>query len=93
MVRRLNRRARVTRRTAATLVEIIAGLTLVIVATTAWLVVINLGTIHSLDEANPIELVLPLSFVVVGGLIAARLPRNPLGWLLLINAFVQALPV
>ncbi len=81
-----------TRRTATTLVEAIASITLAIVAATAWLVVMNLGTIHSLDEANPIELVLPLSFVVVGGLIASRLPRNPLGWLLLINALVQALP-
>jgi hypothetical protein len=92
MVRRLSRRMRLPRRTAATLVEVIAGITLAIVATTAWLVVTNLGTIHSLDEANPIELVLPSSFVVVGGLIASRLPRNPLGWLLLINALVDALP-
>jgi hypothetical protein len=77
---------------AARLVEVIAGITLAIVATTAWLVVMNLGTIHSLDQTNPIELVLPLGLVVVGGLIASRLPQNPLGWLLLINAFVQALP-
>jgi class 3 adenylate cyclase len=80
-----------TRKTAARLVEVIAGITLAIVATTAWLVVTNLGTIHSLEEANPIEVVLPLSFVVVGGLIASRLPRNPLGWLLLSNALAEAL--
>src|SRR5438445_241384 len=41
----------------------------------------NLGTIHSLDEANPIELVLPLSFAVVGGLIAfAGVLYGPIGF-------------
>src|SRR5439155_25442483 len=53
---------------------------------TAALAVVNRASIQSLDGASPIEVVLPVSFALVGGLVAAHHPRNPIGWIFLFTA-------
>jgi signal transduction histidine kinase len=58
-------------------------LTLLISAATATLVFLNRSAIHSFDQANPVELVLPIGYAIIGTLLASRRPRNPLGWILL----------
>jgi hypothetical protein len=70
----------------------LTALILAIVATTATLTVLNRAWIHSLDEANLIEIVLPTGFALVGGLVASRLPRNPLGWVFLAISLANAIP-
>jgi class 3 adenylate cyclase len=70
----------------------ICGITLLIVATTATLAILNLGSIERPDEANLIEIVLPISYAFLGALVASRQPTNAVGWLFLALAFVQALP-
>ncbi len=42
-------------------------------------------------QASLIEGVVPLGFAVAGGLVASRLPSNPVGWLLLATAVLVAL--
>ena len=59
---------------------------------TVVLVLINMPTIHSLDEASPTRLVLGVSSALLGGVIAWRLPGNWLGWVALANALVNAIP-
>jgi signal transduction histidine kinase len=65
---------------------------LAIVATTATLVFLNRSAIHSIDQADPIELVLPIGFAVIGALLASRVPRNPIGWIFLGIGILSALP-
>jgi signal transduction histidine kinase len=72
-----------TSRDAGRLAWPLAGLGLAAVAATATMVFLNRSAIHSVDDANPIELVLPIGYAVMGGLIAARRPRNPIGWIFL----------
>jgi signal transduction histidine kinase len=55
------------------------------------LVITNRGSIHSLAAINPTEVVMSLTFGVVGGLIASRQQRNPVGWLFLFMALVMGL--
>jgi len=43
----------------------------------------NRSTIPDLNAADPIAIIVPLGFAVVGALVASRLPRNPTGWLFL----------
>jgi class 3 adenylate cyclase len=69
-----------------------AGLILAVVATTTVLAFLNRESIHDLDQANLIEIVLPIGFALVGGLVAARLPSNPLGWVFLAISLASALP-
>jgi class 3 adenylate cyclase len=66
--------------------------TLLTVAATVVLVVGNRASIHSVEDANAIEIVLPIGFAVLGALVAARQPRNAMGWLFLTIAFLNALP-
>jgi len=70
----------------------ITGVVLVIVATAAVLVVLNRASIHSIDQATAIEIVLPIGFALVGGLVASRLPTNPLGWVFLAISLATAIP-
>src|SRR5439155_21789527 len=65
---------------------------LLAVAGTATLIVLNRSAIHTLDQADPIELILPIGYGVMGALIATRQPRNPIGWILLGLAFVGGWP-
>ena len=53
-----------------------------------WLVMVafliaNRSAIHSYADADLIDVVLPVGFAVIGTLVASRLPRNPIGWILL----------
>ncbi len=55
----------------------------------AALAVANGASIHAIDAANPLEIVMALTFAVVGGLIASQRSRNPVGWLFLFMAIVM----
>ena len=66
--------------------------TLAVVATTSVLVLVNLKTISDPNEANLIEIVLSISFAVLGGLVATRQPSNALGWVFLVIGLLNALP-
>ncbi|HEX6139789.1 MAG TPA: adenylate/guanylate cyclase domain-containing protein [Candidatus Limnocylindria bacterium] len=70
----------------------ICVLTLLVVATTITLVVLNRASIGSIDQANPIEIVLPAAYAILGGLVASRQPRNAVGWLFLAIALLNAVP-
>jgi class 3 adenylate cyclase len=65
---------------------------LLVCATTGMLVVANHSAIHSVDSADPIELVLPVGYAVIGALLASRRPRNPIGWIFLGISVFTALP-
>lgn len=67
-------------------------LTLAIVAVSAVLVVANRATIETLDDANMLEIVLPIGFAILGGLVSSRQPSNALGWVFLVIALANALP-
>ena len=57
-------------------------------ATTATLAVINHASIHAIDQANGLEIIMPLTFAGVGGVIGLRRPEHPVGWLFLFMAVV-----
>jgi class 3 adenylate cyclase len=81
-----------TSRRAALLAWSLTGLILAVIATTIVLVILNIASIHDIEGANLLDIVLPFGFALVGGLIAARLPANPLGWVLLAISLANALP-
>jgi class 3 adenylate cyclase len=64
--------------------------TLGLVAATVVLVLLNLQTIHDPDQANLIEIVLPIGFAVLGGLVGSRQPSNRLGWVFLLLGVLTA---
>ena len=66
--------------------------TLLVVAATAGLVILNRDSIRSLFEASPIEIVLPIGYAILGWLVASRQPTNAMGWLFLAIAFCNAVP-
>jgi class 3 adenylate cyclase len=70
----------------------LAGLALAFIATTIVLVHLNRDSIHNIDDANLLEIVLPFGWAFVAGLVASRLPSNPLGWVLLAIALSNAIP-
>jgi class 3 adenylate cyclase len=65
---------------------------LLIVAGTATLAIVNRGTIHDPEQANAIEIVLPIGFALLGGLVASRQPRNVLGWIFLAISIANGVP-
>lgn len=67
-------------------------LALLVVAASIGLAIVNRGSIDSLSEANAIEIVLPIGYAILGSLVAARQPRNAMGWLFLAIAFFNGLP-
>ncbi len=67
-------------------------ITLAVVAGAIGLAIVNLDAIHDVDEANAIEIVLPIGFAILGGLVASRQPGNALGWLFLAISFCNGLP-
>src|SRR5438105_13526181 len=56
---------------------------LVISAATATLVVLNHSAIHSIDQASPIGVILPIGFAIIGALLVSRQSRNTIGWIFL----------
>lgn len=66
--------------------------TLMVVASTATLAILNIESIESPDQANAIEIVLPIGYAILGALVASRSPRNAMGWLFLAIAFFNAIP-
>jgi class 3 adenylate cyclase len=68
------------------------ALILAVIATTIVLVILNLASIHAIDEASLLEIVLPSGVGVLGGLVSSRLPRNPLGWVFLAISLANAIP-
>jgi class 3 adenylate cyclase len=67
-------------------------LTLAVAAAALVLVVVNLASIADIEQANIIEIVLPIGFAVLGGLVASRQPRAVHGWVFLAISFCNALP-
>ena len=61
-------------------------------ATTATLDVLNRSAIHSLDKADPVEVILPVGFAVIGAMLASRRSTNPIGWIFLGIAFFASVP-
>jgi signal transduction histidine kinase len=59
--------------------------------TAAALVVANRSAIRSVGEADPVDLILPIGFAVIGTLLASRTPRNPTGWIFLGIAVIGAI--
>ena len=70
----------------------ICFLTLAVVASAIVLVVLNRDSIRSLYEANAIEIIVPITWAVLGALVASRQPRNVIGWLFLAIALANAVP-
>src|SRR5689334_18498149 len=56
---------------------------LLIAAATATLAFLSRSALHSLDEANPIGIIVPVGFSLIGALLVSRRPRDPMGWIFL----------
>ncbi|MFL5737735.1 MAG: histidine kinase [Actinomycetota bacterium] len=70
----------------------IAILCLLVCATTATFAFLNRSAIHSLDKADPTEVIVPIGFAIIGAMLASRLSRNPIGWIFLGIAFFAGVP-
>ncbi len=62
----------------------------------AWLTAValaiaNRSAIRSVGQFDPVDLILPIGFAVIGVLLASRTPRNPTGWIFLGIALIGAL--
>ena len=77
------------RRDARALAFLLSGLAFALAFLTLGLVIANLRSIHSLDAADPIAVVMPVTFALVGLLVATRRRHNPIGWLFLFMAVVE----
>jgi class 3 adenylate cyclase len=55
------------------------------------LAIANRASITSPDEANAVQIVLPIGFAILGGLVTSRQPGNALGWVSLAVALTMAL--
>jgi signal transduction histidine kinase len=58
--------------------------------TTVALLIANRSAIRTVTEADPIDVVLPIGFGIIGTLLASRKPRNPTGWIFLGMALLAA---
>jgi hypothetical protein len=47
------------------------------------LAVANRSEIRTFSESDPVDLILPIGFAVIGTLLATRLPENAMGWIML----------
>jgi signal transduction histidine kinase len=56
---------------------------LLITATALTLVVLNRSAIHSIDETDPVEVIVPIGYAIIGALLASGRSRNPIGWIFL----------
>jgi signal transduction histidine kinase len=59
--------------------------------TTVAFVIANRSAIKAIEDADPVDVILPIGFAVIGTLLAARKPRNPTGWIFLGIASLGAL--
>ena len=69
----------------------LAATALACAAVTLALAVVNRGSIHDVDDANAIEIVMAVTFALVGGLVASQRGGNLVGWLFLFMALVMGL--
>jgi hypothetical protein len=70
----------------------LGALGLLVAATVAVLAFLNRSAIHGFDDADPIEIAIPIGFSIIGALLASRRPRNPIGWIFLGIAIFGGLP-
>jgi signal transduction histidine kinase len=68
-----------------------AGLAVIMGLTSAALGIVDWATEHSLASANLVSVVIPISFGLVGVLVASRQRRNATGWLFLFVAVMGGL--
>ena len=66
-------------------------LSLACIAVTIGLVFVNRASIDNPDDASVLEIVLPLGFAILGGLVASKLPGNALGWVFLAISLCSAI--
>jgi signal transduction histidine kinase len=59
--------------------------------TAVTLVIANRSAIRTVDQADPVDVILPIGYAVIGTLLASRTPRNPTGWIFLGIAVLGAL--
>jgi signal transduction histidine kinase len=69
----------------------LAAFWLVAWLTTVALVIANRAAIRAIADADPVDVILPIGFAVIGTLLAARKRRNPTGWIFLAIAILGAL--
>ncbi|HEY7464663.1 MAG TPA: adenylate/guanylate cyclase domain-containing protein [Candidatus Limnocylindria bacterium] len=67
-------------------------LTLLVVAATVVLTILNAPSLTGWEQVNLIETVLPTAYAILGGLVVSQQPRNALGWIFLAIAFLNAIP-
>ena len=58
-------------------------LSLLLTAASGIFAILNLHAFRSVDEADPVSLILPISYAIMGGFLATRHSRNPIGWIFL----------
>ena len=83
-----------SRRTPAWLPRVawpIAVMSLLVTAVSATFVVLSQHAFRSVDAADPVSLILPIGYAVIGGFLASRQPRNPIGWIFLGIALLGSL--
>ena len=73
-------------RTRGRLAWSLAALWLLTWLVTVGLALSNRSAFHAFDDADPVSIVLPIGFAVIGTLVASRTPRNPIGWIFLVTA-------
>jgi signal transduction histidine kinase len=69
----------------------LAALWLVAWLTTVALVIANRSAFDTVEQADPVDVILPVGFAVMGTLLATRKPRNPIGWIFLGIAILGAI--
>jgi class 3 adenylate cyclase len=67
-------------------------LSLAMVAAAVVLLFLNRESVRTPDEANAIEIVVPIGFAIFGPLVASRQPSNALGWIFAVTALAMAVP-
>src|SRR5262245_54874151 len=67
-------------------------LTLVCIAITIGLAIVNRDSIGSPGDADILEIILPFGFAILGAMVVSRQPHHALGWVFLAIAVCQAIP-
>jgi hypothetical protein len=71
--------------------RVLAVTALTLAAAAIGLAIANRESITSPDDANAIQIVLPIGFGILGGLVTSRQPGNALGWMTLAIALSMAI--
>jgi signal transduction histidine kinase len=74
----------------ARLAWLLAALWLLAWLTAVALAIANRSAIRTVGQVDPVDLILPIGFAVIGTLLASRTPRNPTGWIFLSMALIGA---